>query len=99
MYRWRSRILFALIVYFAGFATAIYALAPVADAKADAKTHSRARDVKVRNHTDSGSKSERFALKFNSQMRKCISVAEEQGAKIGEFIKAKLADRPENGQQ
>ena len=97
MYRWRSRILFALIVYFAGFATAIYALAPVADA--DAKTHSRARDVKVRNHTDSGSKSERFALKFNSQMRKCISVAEEQGAKIGEFIKVKLAERPENGQQ
>ena len=95
MYRWRSRILFALIVYFAGFATAIYALAPVADAKPD----SVSRDVKVRNHTDSGSKSERFALKFNSQMRKCISVAEEQGAKIGEFIKAKLAERPENGQQ
>lgn len=97
MYRWRSRILFALIIYFAGFATAIYALAPVADV--DAKSHSRARDVKVRKSTDSESKSERFALKFNSQMRKCISVAEEQGAKIGEFIKAKLAERPGNDQQ
>lgn len=97
MYRWRSRILFALIVYFAGFATAIYALAPVADA--DAKPRSGSREVKVHNHTDSGSKSKRFALAFNSQMRKCISVAEEQGAKIGEFIKAKLAERPENGQQ
>ena len=94
MYRWRSRILFALIIYFAGFATAIYALAPVADAK-----HSGSRDVKVSNHTDYGSKSERFALAFNSQMRKCISVAEEQGAKIGEFIKVKLAERPENDRQ
>jgi len=95
MYKWRRKVLFALIMFFAGFATAIYALAPVADAKPD----SVSRDVKIRNHTDSGSKSKRFALVFNSHMRKCISVAEEQGTKIGEFIKAKLAERPENVRQ
>lgn len=89
MCRWRRTILFTLIVYFAGFATAIYTLAPVADAE----PHSRASEAKVRNHSDSGSKSQQFALAFNSHMRKCISVAEEQGAKIGEFIKAKLAER------
>ena len=93
MYRWRSRILFALIVYFAGFATAIYALAPVADAKPD----SVSRDVKDHNQTDSGSKSKRFALVFNSHMRKCISVAEEQAEKLGEFINAKLAESRTNG--
>ncbi len=29
MFRWRSKLLFMLIVYFAGFATAVYFLAPV----------------------------------------------------------------------
>jgi len=95
MYRWRRTILFTLIVYFAGFATAIYALAPVADAKPD----SRARNVKVCKHTDSGSKSERFASAFNSHMRKCLSVAEEQAAKLGEFINAKLAESRTNDGQ
>ena len=96
MYRWRSRILFALIVYFAGFATAIYALAPVADA--NVKSDSRARQVKVSKNTDSGSKSEKFASAFNTQMRKCISIAEEKGAKVGELIKAKLAEQRTKGE-
>jgi len=95
MCRWRRTILFTLIVYFAGFATAIYALAPVADAQ----THSKAAQVKTRNHSDTGSKSEQFASAFNSHMRKCLSVAEEQAEKLGEFIKAKLAESRTNDGQ
>ncbi len=95
MRRWRRTILFTLIVYFAGFATAIYALAPVADAE----PHSRAAQVKTRNHSDTGSKSEQFASAFNSHMRKCLSVAEEQAEKIGEFINAKLAESRTKGGQ
>jgi hypothetical protein len=97
MYRWRSRILFALIIYFAGFATAIYTLAPVADA--GAKPDLRASQAKHRNADDSGPKSERFALAFSSHMHKCISVAEEQAEKIGEFIKTELAERRTKGGQ
>ncbi|MHC5061446.1 MAG: hypothetical protein ACYTFK_10240 [Planctomycetota bacterium] len=93
MYRWRSRILFALIIYFAGFATAIYALAPVADANVKSDLRARTGHHKVSKHADSGSKSEKFASAFNTQMRKCISIAEEQGARLGELIKAKLAEQ------
>ena len=93
MCRWRRTTLFALIMYFAGFATAIYALAPVADTQ----THSKAAKVKIHDHSDTGSSSEQFASTFNSHMRKCLSVAEEQAEKIGEFIKAKLAERRTKG--
>lgn len=72
-----------------------FALAPVADAE----PHSRAAQVKTRNHSDTGSKSEQFASAFNSHMRKCLSVAEEQAEKIGEFINAKLAESRTKGGQ
>jgi len=92
MYRWRRKILFTLIVYFAGFATAIYALAPVDDDQ----IHSQASAAKIHNHSDSGSNSQQFASTFNTHMRKYLSVAEEQAEKLGEFIKAKLAERRTN---
>lgn len=92
MCRWRRKILFALIMYFAGFATAIYALAP-AD---DTQTHSQASAAKIHNNSDTGSSSEQFASAFNTHMRKYLSVAEEQAEKLGEFIKAKLAESRTN---
>jgi hypothetical protein len=84
--------MFALIMYFAGFATAIYALAPVEDTV----IHSQASAAKIHNHSDSGSKSQQFASAFNSNMRKYLSVAEEQAEKLGEFIKTKLAESRKN---
>ena len=93
MGRWRSRVLYTLIIYFAGFATAIYALAPAPDAKAT----SGASKAESRKHSDAGFKSEEFALAFNSGMRKCIGFAEEKAVKAGEFIKAKLAERQKHG--
>lgn len=81
-----------LIIYFAGFATAIYALAPVPEANADSAFAERS----TYSH-DAGSGSEEFALAFNSRMRKFIGFAEEKAARFGEFINAKLAQRQEGG--
>ena len=78
-------------MYFVGFATAIYALAPVADAE----PHS----AKIRSHSGTGSNSEQFASAFNSHMRKYLSVAEEKAEKLGEFINEKLAERRTKGGQ
>jgi len=93
MGRWRSRVLYTLIIYFAGFATAIYALAPACDTKGTWG----ASKAEFREQSDAGFKSEEFALAFNSRMRKCIGFAEEKAAKAGEFIKTKLAERREHG--
>jgi len=95
MYRWRRTILFALIVYFAGFATAIYAIAPVADAR----TNSKVATEKIHNQNENVSASEQFALAFNSHMRKCLSFAGEHAEKIGEFIKTKLAEQRTKAEQ
>jgi len=88
MYRWRRKILFALIMYFMGFATAIYVLAPVDDNR----THSQASTTKSSTNIETASDSEQFASAFNTHMRRYLSVAEEQAEKLGEFIKAKLAE-------
>ena len=85
MGRWRRRILLALITFFAGFATAIYALAPASD-----KTGGKDADVR---RSKTSSKSEKFAMMFNSGMRRCLSFAEEKAAEVSEVVKAELAER------
>jgi hypothetical protein len=86
MSRLRNRILLALITYFAGFATAIYTLAPSYDADGGSKKNEF-------HNKEISSKSEDFALKFNSSMRKCLSFAEEKAVEIGRTVKVKLSER------
>ena len=88
MHRWRSKLLKALIIYFAGFASAIYALAPAPDKKADGKVWQS-----NESSSQAASKSERLALAVNSGMRKCVSFAEEKTVVAREFVKAELARR------
>jgi len=89
MGRLRSKFLLALIIFFAGFATAIYTLAPsYAEAGGSKKTEIHSRKV--------SNKSGDFALKFNSGMRKCISFAEEKAVEIGQTVKARLSERYED---
>jgi len=89
MGRLRSKFLLALITFFAGFATAIYALAPSYDkAGGSKKTELHSKQV--------SSKSADFALKFNSGMRKCLSFAEEKAVEIGQTVKARLSERYED---
>ena len=86
MSRLRNRILLSLITYFAGFATAIYTLAPSHDADGGSKKNEF-------HNKEVSSKSEDFALKFNSSMRKCLSIAEEKAVEIGQTVKVKLSER------
>jgi len=88
MGRWRSKLLTTLIIYFAGFASAIYALAPASDKERD-----RQAGKNNKNSYQAESKSEKFALAVNSGMRKCISFAEEKAVVAREFVKAELARR------
>ena len=84
---WRNKLFFTLVVYFTGFATAIYVLVPV-DAQA----------AEVREKTLGTVYSER---KFNSQelaqktsngLHKFISFAEDKASEVKRRIKAKLAE-------
>jgi hypothetical protein len=84
---WQNKVLVVLIVYFIGFATAIYALAPVSTQAAGPtvpKGHSQS-------FSDSLLKSDEFALKFNSGMRTCLKAGSDAAMRTGEFIKGNFA--------
>jgi hypothetical protein len=83
---WRGKIIFLLVIYFAGFATAIYCLAPVPEDQAN-------RSAEKRGFAHSLLKSDEFAKSFSSGMHKCINYGKDAASRTGEFIKQKLADR------
>ncbi len=87
---WRSKLLLALIIYFAGFATAIYYLAPASDkAKAGAvRTGGFGFGSQV-----SESKSAEFGKVAGTSMRKFVAFAEEKAIELGEIIRRELAEQ------
>ena len=81
---WRSKFVFTLVVYFAGFATAIYALAP------GQKVVKQAGMVTGRsNFAASILKSDEFATKFNIRMQECIGAGKKAAVALGEVIREK----------
>src|SRR5512133_3349044 len=86
---WRSRLLSTLIVYAAGFATAVYALAPAESAgatpKSGTKTTAQADAWKAR--------SEQYAKAAGVGLRKFVSFGEEKALKASEALQKKLAER------
>ena len=87
---WRSKLLLMLIIYFAGFATAVYYLAP-ADDEANAgrvRTGGFGFGSQV-----SESKSEEFGKVAAASMRKFVTFAEEKAVQLGEIIKKELAEQ------
>jgi hypothetical protein len=82
MHGLRSKIVFFLIVYFAGFVTGIYCLAPVPEGQGDVET----RDSFV----NSVIKSDEFAKSINSGMHKCIAFGKDAAHRAGEYIKEKM---------
>ena len=80
---WRIKFVFLLIVYFAGFATAIYTLAPVPENTAQPCEKSFAYSV---------FKSDEFAKSFNSGIHKCIDFGKDAAEHVAQFIKQKLDD-------
>ena len=82
---WRTKIVVLLIVYFAGFATAIYCLAPVPEDKnfqSDEKSF-----------TASVFKSDEFAKSFSVGIHKCIDLGKAAALRAGKLIKQKFEER------
>ena len=73
-----------LIVFFAGFATAIYTMAPVPDNEGCQAGDGVAYSVL---------KSDDFAQKCSVSLHKCADVVKELGCKAGAFIKEKIEER------
>lgn len=85
MKTWRGKLVFLLIIYFAGFATAIYTLAPVPE--------NQARQTRKKTFAYSALKSDEFAQSFNTGMRKCLDFGKDVASHAGRFIKQKYNDR------
>ena len=84
---WRTKFIFLLIVYFAGFATAIYMLAPAPEGNTD----------KAFGNISSSStfNSQEFVKSFNAGMHKCFAFGKETACHTAEFIKEKLKEMRE----
>ena len=92
---WRSKLLLTLIIYFAGFATAIYYLAP-ADAEANADGISSGGFRFGGAESVSEAKSEKFgefAEIAGASMKKFVTFAGEKAVQLSEIIKKELAEQ------
>ena len=86
---WRTKFVFMLIVYFAGFATAIYILGPAPE--------NQAADNSTKDFLDSTVKSGDFAASFNSGMHKCVEMGKEAACRVAQFLKEKInEERPKS---
>ncbi len=93
---WRIKFVFLLMVYFGGFATAIYTLAPVPENKAKASANSlfsRSKTTGEKSSVFSALKSEDFAKSFNSGIHKCIEFGKDAAWRTARFIKQKIDQR------
>jgi hypothetical protein len=79
---WKGKFVFLLMVYFSGFATAIYCLAPSPEAQMSEESsgHSAAR-------------AQQFAQSFNIGMHKFLEVAKDITLEVSSLIKQKLDQR------
>ena len=82
---WRGKIIFLLVVYFAGFATAIYCLAPVPE--------NQAIQSGEKGFAYSAFKSDEFAKSFNAGLHKCVDFGKDAACRAGRFMKQKLDER------
>jgi hypothetical protein len=89
MGRWRSKLLFGLILYFGGFATAIYYLSPVSQ---DAENRAERRlSLKWPGQAVDTEKCKAAAGKFQDKMENVIAFAEEQAKRAAELYRSQLA--------
>jgi len=79
----RSKFIFLFIVYFAGFCTAIYMLAPPPE------NQERLLDGNTHFNFDS----EEFVKSFNSGMHKCVDFGKEAAQRTAKYIKEKVNEK------
>ena len=85
---WRVKVLFILIIYFAGFATAIYTLVPTPDAQGDQVSGVSKCGIGNIDNT----RAEAIGLALHSGIDKYGRIAKEKALVVGELIKTKLAE-------
>lgn len=81
---WRTKFIFLLIVYFAGFATAIYMLAPTPEGSTEKSFGNIS--------SSSSFDSEEFVKSFNAGMHKCLAFGKVAAIHTAEFIKEKIQE-------
>jgi hypothetical protein len=86
----KSKFTFLLIVYFAGFATAIYCLAPSAG-------QNEIGQAGEETFVESACKSEQFAQSFNTKMHIVLDYAKGASRRVGRFIKQQIDESAETG--
>ena len=77
---WRTKFIFLLIVYFAGFASAIYALAPAPQDQGGGKASLLNTDFQMSS----------FAKSLNSGMHKAVAAGREAAQRAAKFVKQKF---------
>ena len=82
---WRSKLIFLLIVYFSGFATAIYTLAPPPEKSSP--------QASGKDFTYAAFKSDEFAKSFNAGMHKCIDLGKDFAWRAAKMMKEKLDEQ------
>ena len=82
---WRTKFIFLLIIYFAGFATAIYTLSPTPENQA---CQSNGKGL-----IHSALKSDKFAESFNQGMHRCIDFGKQAAFRTSKFINQKLKEK------
>ena len=82
---WKSKFTLFLVVYFAGFATAIYVLAPVVSEEQEAQSNIIGR---IRQFDISSLKSGQFSEDFTCHIKKCMTKA----MGMGVYLKDKFSD-------
>jgi len=80
----RSRFIFLLVVYFAGFATAIYCLAPAPDQQSYQNSE--------KGFAHSALKSDEFAKSFNIKMHQYLGYSKDAAKRMGDYLKQKRDD-------
>lgn len=89
---WRSKLIFLLIVYFAGFATAIYTLAPAPE---NVKPLALGSLLPSRTGQAKSITKEEFVESFNTGMHKAIAFGKVAAVHTAKFMKDKLKEMPE----
>jgi hypothetical protein len=82
---WRSRFIFTLLVFFAGFATAVYTLAPAPEEKTT-------RQCSESGSPDSKFNSQKFVEDFNTGMHKCLEFGKKAALHTGRLLKEKAKE-------
>ncbi|MHC4726172.1 MAG: hypothetical protein ACYS17_03005 [Planctomycetota bacterium] len=94
---WRTKLVFLLVVYFGGYATAIYTLAPAPENKASVSAESSFfQDIKAgteKSSVFSAVKSDEFKQSLNSGIHKCFEFSKDAAWRTARFIKQKIDER------